>query len=46
MSYAHPEYLVDTEWVANHLNDATVRIIESDEDPLLYPMAHRRRGAG
>ena len=40
MSYAHPEYLVDTEWVANHLNDATVRIIESDEDPLLYPMGH------
>jgi len=40
MSYAHPEYLVETEWVANHLNDATVRIIESDEDPLLYPMGH------
>lgn len=40
MSYAHPEYLVDTEWVANHLTDATVRIIESDEDPLLYLMGH------
>jgi len=40
MSYAHPEYLVDTEWVASHLNDANVRIIESDEDPLLYPMGH------
>ena len=40
MSYAHPEYLVETEWVANHLNDPTVRIIESDEDPLLYPMGH------
>ncbi len=40
MSYAHPEYLVDTEWVANHLNDPNVRIIESDEDPLLYPMGH------
>jgi thiosulfate/3-mercaptopyruvate sulfurtransferase len=40
MSYAHPEYLVDTEWVANHLTDAKVRIIESDEDPLLYPMGH------
>ena len=22
MSYVHPEYLVDTEWVAAHLNDA------------------------
>ena len=40
MSYAHPEYLVDTEWVANHLADPTVRIIESDEDPLLYRMGH------
>ncbi len=40
MSYAHPEYLVDTEWVAQHLDDPNVRIIESDEDPLLYPMGH------
>ncbi|MCQ3937387.1 MAG: sulfurtransferase [Chloroflexi bacterium] len=40
MSYAHPEYLVDTEWVANHLNDPQVRIVESDEDPLLYAVGH------
>jgi thiosulfate/3-mercaptopyruvate sulfurtransferase len=40
MSYAHPEYLVETEWVAEHLNDPNVRIIESDEDPLLYVMGH------
>lgn len=40
MSYARPEYLVDTEWVAQHLEDPNVRIIESDEDPLLYPMGH------
>ncbi len=40
MSYTHPEYLVDTEWVAQHLEDPNVRIIESDEDPLLYPMKH------
>jgi len=40
MSYAHPEYLVDTEWVASHLEDANVRIVESDEDPLLYAMGH------
>lgn len=40
MSYSHPEYLVDTEWVANHLKDADVRIIESDEDPLLYAIGH------
>ena len=40
MSYVHPEYLVDTEWVANHLEDPNVRIIESDEDSLLYAMGH------
>jgi len=40
MKYAHPEYLVDTDWVSLHLNDPAVRIIESDEDPLLYPMGH------
>jgi len=40
MSYVHPEYLVDTEWVAAHLEDANVRIIESDEDPLLYAIGH------
>ncbi|MEP7137773.1 MAG: sulfurtransferase [Chloroflexota bacterium] len=40
MPYVHPEYLVDTDWVAAHLNDANVRIIESDEDPLLYSIGH------
>ena len=40
MSYAHPEYLVETEWVADHLNDASVRVVESDEDPLLYRAGH------
>jgi len=38
--YAHPEVLVDTEWVAQHLNDSNVRIIEADEDPLLYEVGH------
>lgn len=40
MPYVHPEYLVDTEWVAQHLDDPNVRIVESDEDPLLYAMGH------
>ena len=35
-TYAHPEVLVTTEWVAQHLDDPTVRIVEADEDPLLY----------
>ncbi len=38
--YAHPEALVSTEWVAQHLSDPNVRIIESNEDPLLYPSGH------
>jgi len=38
--YAHPEVLVDTAWVAEHLNDPNVRIIESNEDILLYDQGH------
>ena len=40
MTYAHPEFLVDTDWVSAHTNDPKVRIIESDEDPLLYRVGH------
>jgi thiosulfate/3-mercaptopyruvate sulfurtransferase len=38
--YAHGEVLVSTGWVADHLNDPSVRIIESNEDLLLYPSGH------
>jgi len=38
--YAHPEALVSTDWVAEHLNDANVRIVESNEDSLLYASGH------
>ncbi|MDP9454391.1 MAG: sulfurtransferase, partial [Actinomycetota bacterium] len=38
--YAHPEALVTTGWVAEHLNDEGVRIVESDEDVLLYDVGH------
>lgn len=38
--YAHPEVLVSTEWVAEHLDDPNVRIVESDEDVLLYELGH------
>lgn len=38
--YARPDVLVDTQWVADHLTDPNVRIIESDEDPLLYASGH------
>lgn len=38
--YAHPEVLVTTQWVADHLDDPNVRILESDEDLLLYEIGH------
>jgi len=38
--YAKPDVLVSTEWVAEHKNDANVRVVESNEDPLLYPSGH------
>jgi thiosulfate/3-mercaptopyruvate sulfurtransferase len=38
--YAHPEALASTEWVAQHLNDPNVRVIESNEDTLLYASGH------
>ncbi len=38
--YVHPEVLVETDWVAQHLNDKDIRIVESDEDILLYEVGH------
>ena len=38
--YARPEVLVSTDWVEQHLNDPHVRIIESNEDTLLYSSGH------
>jgi thiosulfate/3-mercaptopyruvate sulfurtransferase len=39
MSYAK-DVLVDTEWVAAHLDDDEIRIVEVDENPDLYADAH------
>jgi thiosulfate/3-mercaptopyruvate sulfurtransferase len=40
-AYAHPEVLVDTEWVSKHLNDPKARIAEVDYDPTAnYQMGH------
>ncbi len=38
--YANPDVLVSTEWVAAHLNDANIRLLESNEDVLLYDTGH------
>src|ERR671924_525861 len=34
------DVLVDTQWVENHLNDDSIRIVEVDENPALYAEAH------
>src|SRR5437667_12883656 len=38
--YAHPEALVQTDWLEQHLKDEGIRIIESNEDLLLYDSGH------
>ena len=38
--YVHPEVLVSTDWVAEHLDDPKVRLLESNEDVLLYETGH------
>lgn len=40
MGYAHPEVLVSTDWVQEHLEDPKVRVLEVDEDILLYDTGH------
>jgi thiosulfate/3-mercaptopyruvate sulfurtransferase len=39
MSYAN-DVLVETDWVAAHLDDDSIRIVEVDENPALYAEAH------
>jgi thiosulfate/3-mercaptopyruvate sulfurtransferase len=38
--YAHPERLVTTSWLAHHLDDEGLVVVESDEDVLLYDTGH------
>lgn len=38
--YAFPENLVSTQWVLSHLNDPKIKIVESNEDQLLYHSGH------
>lgn len=40
--YAHPEVLVSTDWVAENLDNPKVRLVESNEDVLLYSTGHIR----
>jgi len=38
--YSHPESLVTTDWVAEHGNDANVRLVEVDVDTSAYDEGH------
>lgn len=40
MPYAHPEVLVETDWLAGHLNDLSLRIAEVDVDTGAYDLGH------
>ena len=39
-AYAHPEKLVSTDWLAEHLGSEGLVVVESDEDVLLYETGH------
>jgi thiosulfate/3-mercaptopyruvate sulfurtransferase len=39
-AYAKPDVLVSTDWVADHLHDPNLRLVESNEDVLLYSTGH------
>jgi thiosulfate/3-mercaptopyruvate sulfurtransferase len=38
--YAHPEALVSTQWVADHLSDPSMRLVEVDVDTSAYDQGH------
>jgi thiosulfate/3-mercaptopyruvate sulfurtransferase len=38
--YANPDALVSTEWVAQHLDDGTFKLVEVDEDTDAYEKGH------
>ncbi len=38
--YTNPQMLVSTDWVQSHLGDKSIRIIESNEDQLLFKSGH------
>lgn len=38
--YAHPEVIVETSWVADHLHDPGIRLVEVDVDTAAYEEGH------
>jgi thiosulfate/3-mercaptopyruvate sulfurtransferase len=46
MTYANPAALVSTDWVAEHLDDPNVRLLEVDVDTAAYERGHIRGAIG
>jgi thiosulfate/3-mercaptopyruvate sulfurtransferase len=44
--YANPEVLVETDWLEEHLDDPSLRIIEVDEDTSAYEKGHVKGAIG
>jgi thiosulfate/3-mercaptopyruvate sulfurtransferase len=44
--YAHPEALVDTQWVADHAGDPKVKVVEVDVDTNAYQSGHVKGAVG
>ena len=44
--YAHPEMLVSTQWVADHLSDPKIRLVEVDVDTSSYEHGHIQGALG
>src|SRR5438067_6822520 len=45
-NYANPAALVSTQWVAEHLNDPNVRLLEVDVDTAAYGTGHIQGAVG
>lgn len=45
-NYANPNALVDTQWVADHLEDASMRLIQVDFNAATYEAGHAPGAAG
>ena len=45
-NYKHPEVLVTTDWVSEHLNDLKVRLLEVDVDTSSYDKGHIQNAVG
>ena len=44
--YAKPEALVETDWLGDHVDDPSIRVIEVDEDTEAYEKGHIRGAVG